>query len=141
MILTNESQEKNIWTSGYLVDNIFNNLLENGYCIITKQNKYIDQIVNKFDFFRIGSPNVHIEIAKNDLDAETIKQIENCIQDCKTIEQKYRKLDGIFTEVIARITKLAEPTILSLKVNEDVVLLKRSLNEMRESSSFKWKLV
>src|SRR5919112_5587454 len=99
---------KDEWTSSRLEDKIFNNLLDNGLDI-TKGNKYINQIVDKFRFFRIKSHNVYFEIHKQDLDTKTIQLIETYIQDCKTPNEIYLKLNGILTEVIARIVKQAEP--------------------------------
>jgi hypothetical protein len=115
--------------------------MENGYDSDTKQNKYIDQLVDKFKFFRLRSPSVYFEIYKQDFKDETTLHIENYIQDCKTSQEIYLKLNGIFTEVIARISKQAEPRILSLRINEDIVWIRNSLNEIRELVSFKWKLV
>jgi hypothetical protein len=127
-------------SDGYLIDKIFNNLIENGYDNYIKQNKYIDQLVKKFLFFRIKSPDVYFEIYIQDLDNETIQLIETYTQECKTAHQKYLKLNWIFIEVISRIEKQAEPQIISNNINEDVIVwLKSSLNEIRETVSLKWR--
>jgi len=126
------------WSTEYLIDNIFNNLMENGYEKDEKINKYIIQLIDKFNFFRIKSPITIFEINIKDLYLETKYQINNYTEECKTKEKKYRKLDGIVTEVIARITKQATPMILSQRINEDIILFKSSLKEIRELVSFKW---
>ena len=117
-----------IWTNENLNDNIFNNLLESENNKGETQNKYVDQIIDKLKYFRIKSPNVYFEIDKNDLKPETIKQVEDFIQGCRTTEEKYIKLNGVVTEVIAQIAKQAEPMILSQRSNENMTWIKKSLN-------------
>ncbi|MER5174279.1 MAG: hypothetical protein ABJB76_04145, partial [Candidatus Nitrosocosmicus sp.] len=56
-------------------------------------------------------------------------------------EEKYQKLDGVITEVIARITKQAEPIILSSITSEGILWTKTSLNQIREVVSQKWALI
>ncbi len=130
------------WTYEYLVDKVFFNLMQNGVNYETKSNKYIIQFVNKFEYFRIRSSSTFFEIDIKDLSEDTIKQIEDHTKDCKTVEEKYRKLDGVIVETIARICKQAEPIILSSKTNDDSeVLLKVALNEIREIVSFRWRFV
>src|SRR6476659_7087586 len=102
------------WTVGHLIDKIFENMMENGYDDQdTKKNKYIEQIVDKFKFFRLKSPSVHFDIYETDLDDETIKQKDIYLKDCKTLKEKDNKLNGLFTEVIARITEQAKPMLLA----------------------------
>lgn len=137
----NEQLKKDRWTDGYIFNNIFNNLMDNGCHGNKGQNKYIDQMVHKFRFFRIKSPSTYFEIDKNDLDAQTIKQIEDIIKGCKTPKEKYLKLNGVFVQSISRIAKQAEPIILSQMIYEDIVWVKASLNEIWELVSFKWKLI
>src|SRR3954468_2532981 len=93
------------WTCQHLIDKIFDNLMENGYDENIKKDKYIEQMVDKFKFFRLKSPDVYFDIYETDLDDETIKQKDIYIQDSKTLEEKDNKLNDIFTEIIARITK------------------------------------
>ncbi len=127
------------WSPCRLVDSIFNNLMESssrGNDENEKFNRYVMQMVDKFEFFRIKSPKIFFEISFKDLDSETITHIDDYTKNCKTIEEKYRELDEIVTEVIARITKQAEPAILSRRINEDQILLKVALNSMRELVSF-----
>ena len=128
-------------TDGYLIDTIFVDMMENGNNENTTSNRYLVQFVDKFKFFRIESPVTFFEISIKDLTKESICNIDSYIKGCKSEQEKYRKLDGIFTEVIARIAKQAEPSILSLTINEDPVLLKTSLNQIREIVSLKWKIV
>ncbi len=142
MTSINRQLEKNDdWPPAYLIDIIFNNLMDDGYNGNRGQNKYINQMVRKFNLFRIRSPSTYFEIDKNDLDAQIIKQIEDCVRGCRTPREKYLRLNGIFVQVISRIAKQAEPIILSQMVNEDIVWIKVSLNEIRELVSFKWKLI
>jgi hypothetical protein len=129
-------------SEGYLIDKIFNNLMENGYNYNIKQNKYIFQLVNKFQLFRLKSPNVYFEIHIRDLDSETIQLLEVYTRDCSTRHHKYLKLNWVFTEVITRIAKQAEPQIISIEMNENtIVWWKSSLNEIREITSLKWMVV
>jgi hypothetical protein len=114
--------------------------MKNGYDNNKKQNKYIDQLVDKVKFFRLRSPAVCFEIYENDLDDELIKQKEIYIQGCKNEGEKYIKLNGIFTEVIARIDEQAKPRILAESSGENIGL-ERSLNEIRELVSLKWTLI
>jgi hypothetical protein len=125
------------YTDGYLIDKIFNNLMEN----FERANKYINQMVDKFWFFRIRSLNVYFDIDIQDFDEETIQLIEAYTSDCITNQQIYFKLNGTITEVIARITKQAEPKIISKRFNEDIAWLQSSLYETREVTSFKWRFV
>ena len=83
--------------------------MENGYNEKTKSNKYVTQFIDKFKFLRIKSPSTFFEISIRDLNSESICQIDSFTKGCKTEQEKYFKLDGIFTEVIARIAKQAEP--------------------------------
>jgi len=107
-----------------------------------KGDKYIKQFTDKFPYFRIKSPNVFFQILIKDLDKDTtIIQLERCIKYCETADEKRIRLDGIFTEVIARIAKQAQPTILYNVKYEDIEHVKKALNEIREIASLKWDLV
>ena len=130
------NDNSNIWINDRLKDEISNDLMEND----KKKNKYIDQMVDKFKFFSLRSPDVCFEIDENDLADETIRQKNICIQDCKTKEERNNKLNPIFTEVIARITEQAKPRILAGSSSDDTGL-QRSLNEIRGLVSFKWILI
>jgi len=115
--------------------------MKNGNDDITKQNKYIVQISEKFWLFQLRSDKIFFEIYKRDLDNETILLIEDYVKDCKTTKEKYLKLNGIITEVIAAIAKQSEHLIISQTMDTDLEWLKRSVNEVREYVSLKWKLV
>ena len=131
-----------IWTPSRMVDSIFNDIMENGYDDILKSNKYIIQIIKKYKFIRIKAEETRIEISFKDLNKNTLDQITEYTVDCKTAEDKYARLDGIFAEVIARILKQAEPAILSSYTDESKrSLAKVALNEVREVISYRWKLV
>lgn len=135
-----------LWTFERLIDSIFIDLMEskekdmydNGN---KRLNNYVLQIIQKIKFFLIKSPSVCFDINYKDLKEETIKQLEEYTKDCKTVQEKYRKLDGIIVEAIARITKEAEPLILSIYASEDDLFLRVSLNQIRQSVSFKWRFV
>ncbi len=129
------------YTDGYLIGKIFNDLMKNGYDSVIKQNKYIIQIVEKFWLFRVRSDRIFFEIYYRDLNNETILLIEDYTKDCKTPKEKYEKLNGIMTEVIACITKQSEHLIISKTIDIDKEWLKTSINEIRESVSLKWKIV
>ncbi len=137
---SNEMSNSDPWSIEYLTDNISNNLLESEGSNGETQNKYVGQLVDKFKYIRIKSPNVCFDIHETDLDNETIKQKDIHIQDCKTRGEKYIRLNPIITEVIARITEQAKPRILAGASNDNMGL-QRSLNEIRELVSFKWKLI
>lgn len=137
-----DEDDVDIWSPSRIVDSIFNDIMENGYDDILKSNKYIIQIIKKFKYFRIKAEKVHFEISFKDLNNNTLDQITEYTIDCKTAEDKYARLDGIFTEVIARILKQAEPVILSSYTDESRrSLAKVALNEVREVISYRWKLV
>ena len=139
--INGQFDKKDIWEDGYLIDNIFNNLMDNGYYGNKSRNKYVDQLVYKFKFFTIKSPSTYLEIDRIDLDAQTIKQIEDCINGCKTPKEKYLKLDGTVVEVISHIAKQAEPIVLSQRIYEDPVWIKASLNKISNLVTLKWKLM
>ena len=115
--------------------------MKNGNDDITKQNKYIVQISEKFWLFQLRSDKIFFEIYKRDLDNETILLIEDYVKDCKITKEKYLKLNGIMTEVIAAIAKQSEHLIISRTIGTDLEWLKRSVNEVREYVSLKWKLM
>ncbi len=57
-------------------------------------------------------------------------------------KQQYDRLDGIMTAVIARIYKQAEPLILStIRDDEERLMTKIAINEVRSLVSHKWKIV
>ena len=81
------------WTDEHLIDKISENMMKNGYDDQdSKKNKYIEQMVDKFKFFRLESPDVHFDIYETDLEDETIKQKDIYIQDCKTAKERDNKL-------------------------------------------------
>ena len=121
------------WSHAYLVDNIFNNLM-------SPDNKYIIQSITKFPYFRIKSPVTFFDIYK-DIKEDTKRDLELYVRDCNSQEQAYRKLDGIFTEVIALIYRQSRPLILSTLEYEDPVWVERSINEIRSTISYKWRFV
>ena len=127
---------KEIWSCNYLIDNISNDLMDG-----QKANTYIKQFIDKFPYFRIKSPKVIFVIYLKDLKHATIFQLEDYVKDCKTPDEKRIRLDGLFTEVIARIAKQAQPTILSNIEYEDIGHTKTALSEIREIVSLKWDLV
>ncbi len=90
--------------------------------VIKRKNKYIVQIIDKLKYFRIKSPNVCYDTNETDLDNETIKQKDIHLQDCKTEEEKYIKLNPIYAEVISRITEQAKPRILAGTSNDNMGL-------------------
>jgi hypothetical protein len=137
-----DEDDVDIWSPSRIADAIFNDLMENGYDDISKSNKYIIQIIKKFRYIRIKLEEIHFEISFRDLNNEAIEYIVEYTKDCKTAEDKYARLDGIFTEVIARIIKQAEPAILSSYTDESKrSLAKVALNETREVISYRWRLV
>ena len=128
------------YIDGHLIDKIFNDLIKNGYDNNSKQNKYLVQIAEKFWLFKPGLDKIFFEICKRDLDNEPILLIEDYTKDCKTAQEKYLKLNGIMTEVIAAIAKQSEHLIIS-QTNGDLEWLKRLVNEVRECVSLEWKLM
>lgn len=126
-----------IWTDSYLIDKIFNDLVDG-----QKDQEYIKQFIDKFHYFRIKAPNVFFLIDLNDLNKDTTRiQLEICIRNCKTPYEKRVRLDGILTDVIARIAKQAQPLILSQTKYENIEYVKTAINETREIVSLRWKLV
>ncbi|MGD9532201.1 MAG: hypothetical protein AB7V56_00320 [Candidatus Nitrosocosmicus sp.] len=124
-----------IWSPNYLVDNIFNNLME------SNSRKYIDQLVTKFKYFIIRSPNVYFTIEKKDLSDEVISHLEFYINDCKTKNEKYMKLNYIFTEVIAEIAGESRPSLLAGCEDKFIELRNKEINSIRSLVSSKWKLI
>jgi hypothetical protein len=142
LVISNEDQ-KDIWSTAYLIDNIFNDLMDksmedkNG----KKINKYVYQAITKLQDFRRKSPATFFDIFKDDLSNETVKRLNNYITDCNSENKIYKKLNGLMTEVIALIYKQAESLILSNIENEDVVWVKKAINEMRQLIKNRWRLV
>lgn len=134
---------KDIWSTEYLIDNIFNDLMDksledkNGM----KINKYLYQAITKLQYFRIKSPVTFFDIFKDDLSNETIKYLNDHVKDCNTGSRTYGKLNGIMTEVIALIYKQTEPLILSSIQYEDIVWVKKTINEIRELLNKRWRYV
>ena len=63
------------------------------------------------------------------------------VKDCSSESKIYQKLDGIMTEVIALVFKQAESLILSCIEFEDVVWVKKIINDIRERIKKRWRLV
>jgi hypothetical protein len=123
------------WSLNYLIDNIFNNLMENN------SKKYINQLVTKFKYFIIRSPNVYFVIEKRDLGYEVIGHMEYHVKDCKTKNEKYMKLNYVFTEVVAEIAREARPSLLAGWEDKFIELRKREVNSIRSLVSLRWKLI
>jgi hypothetical protein len=129
----NSIKSDKIWTCNYLIDKIINDLMDG-----QKADTYIKQFIDKFPYFRIKSPKVIFFIYLKDLDKyTTIVQLESYIKDCKTPNEKRIRLDGIYTGVIARIAKQAQPLILSNIKYEDIEHTKIVFSEIREIVSLK----
>ncbi len=133
----------NIWSTEYLIDNIFNDMMDkstegnNGNNI----NKYINQAIIKFQDFRKKSSVTFFDICKSDLSNETRKHLNDYVKDCSSESKIYQKLDGIMTEVVALIFKQAESLILSCIEFEDEVWVKKTINEIRDLIKKRWRLV
>jgi len=121
------------WSYSYLVDNIFNDMM-------SPDNKYIIQAKTKLTDFRRNSSVTFFDIY-NDFKEDTKKDLALYVRDCNSQEQVYRKLDGIFTEVIALIYREARPLILSTIKYEDPVWVERAINEIRSTVSYRWRFV
>lgn len=63
------------------------------------------------------------------------------IKDCNSGCRIYEKLNGIMTEVIAQIYKQAESLILSNVEYMDIVWVKKTINEIREIITKRWRFV
>lgn len=124
------------WSLNYLSDNIFNNLME------SNSRKYINQLVTKFKYLIIKSPNAYFVIEKKDLSDKVISHLEFYVKDCKTKNEKYLKLDYLFTEVVAEIAKEAKPMLLAgFEEDTFMELRNKEINSIRSLVSLKWKLV
>src|SRR6188472_4092365 len=112
-----DADDKDTWSLAYLIDNIFNDLMDKSTIVdkknVTKINKYIYQTITKFDDFIRKSPVTLFDIFIGDLSEETKKQLNDYTKTCNTQRKRYLKLNGIMTEVIALIYKQAESLILS----------------------------
>ena len=136
------SSLSDIWSYGYLLDKIFNDLMdcqgtENGI----KINKYILQARDKFNYIRLKSPEVKFCIYIKDFKEDTTKHLELYVSVCNSKEQVCHKLDGIITEVIALVYREARPLILSTIKYGDPVWVERAINEIRSTISYKWRFV
>ncbi len=83
--------------------------------------------------------DVRFKISRKDLDDEIEDQIRHHVKDYATKEQDYIKLDPVFIEVIARITRQAASQILPQE--EDTTRVRVALNSIRELVSCKWEIV
>jgi hypothetical protein len=128
-----EDDNVDYWSYSYLVDNIFNNLMST--------NKYIFQAKEKFRYFRIKSEVTFFEIYTKDLKEDTKRDLDLYLKDCKSPIERYQKLNGIITEIIALIYKEAQPLILSDVEHMDPVWVERAINEIRSTISYKWGFV
>jgi hypothetical protein len=139
----NTSLSNDVWSLAYLIDNMFNDLVDKS--IVDKNgnkiNKYIYQAITKFNDFRRKSSVIFFDIFKEDLSIETKKHLNEYIKDCNSEIKIYQKLNGIMTEVIALIYKQAESLILSNLEYEDLVWIKKAINEIRERIKNRWRFV
>jgi len=131
----------NDFTPWYLADVIFVCLMENGYDEVSKSNRYIIQLINKFKYFRIKTKGKCFEISFKDLNSEAIELVAEYTKNGEDSHEKYAILDGVIVEVISRITKQAEPAILSPYSKHTRLWTKVALNEIREIASHRWKMV
>jgi len=138
-----DDEHEDIWLPSRIADAIFNDLMENGdeHDKENNDNRYISQIVEKFDYIRLKYTGTLYEIYYNNLSEETRFQIEGYLKGCTTPYEKYKKLNGIMPDVIARIAKQAEHKILANKMTEDPLFIKVNTNSMRELVSNKWKFI
>jgi hypothetical protein len=128
-----DNDEVNYWSFSYLIDNIFNNLMNS--------NKYIIQAVTKFNDFRRKSPVTLFVIDIKDLKEDTRNDLKLYVKDCKSSVEVYQKLDGLITEVIALIYNEAKSLILSTVKHMDPVWVERAINDIRSTVSNKWRFV
>ena len=132
-----------IWSTAYLIDNVYNDLMdkttidEHG----KKINKYMYQAITKFQDIRRKSPVTFFDIVKADLSSETKKHLNEYIKDCNSESKIYQKLNGIMTEVISLIYKRAESLILSNLKFEDEVWVKKTINEICSLIKNRWRFV
>jgi hypothetical protein len=137
------SLSNDIWSSEYLIDNIFNDLINKS--IVDKNgikiNKYINRAATKFQDIRRKSSVTFFDIFNEDLSNETKKHLNDYINDYNSESKIYQKLNGIMTEVIALIYKQAESLILSNLEYEDLVWIKKAINEIRERIKNRWRFV
>jgi len=125
----------------HLADIIFVSLMENGFDEVSKSNRYIIQIIKKFKYFRTKADKTFFEISFKDLNSDALDRINGYTEDCKSVGEKYAKLDGVFAEVIAHIAQEAEPMIVSSTANESRLWNQTALYEIRDTVSYRWKLV
>jgi hypothetical protein len=89
----------------YIQNRIFNDLMNK--TVIDRDGnrvvKYIHQARREFQDSKINSQLSKFDIYWEDLSEETGKNINDYIQYCNDVEERYNKLDGIMTEVIAQI--------------------------------------
>src|SRR6476469_1782020 len=150
--MTSTGQQEDVWSYGYLIDNIFNDLMDANLSQQQEEadkddkdkpkriNKYIMQARNKFNFIRLKSPDVKFSIYRQDIKENTKKDLDKYIKDCIIVEKANIKLNGIISEVIAQIYKEAEPLILSSIKYEDPQWVRKSINTIRSSVSKNWEL-
>lgn len=129
------------WSDNYIVDRIFNSLIEIVHDKQTNSKKYIIQLAKKFLLFITGSPTVRFYIDISDLDEELRTKLKQRVESCKTVEDSYNRLNYIITEVIFRIAKQTEPLILSRVKEGDPTIDKMFILRMREWVSNKWEIV
>ena len=123
-----------VWSDEYLQIVISNQLIDN------KDNTYINQAKEKYQYFRINSPSVVYDIDVVDLSDQIIKHFEDIIGHNKTIEQKHNRLNSIFAASIYLIYKnQVLPRLLST-TSEDPVIVRSRINEMPSLVSGKWRL-
>ncbi len=121
-----------ICSDSYIANKIFNTLSSNG--------AYKDQAIKKFEYFRIESPDVWYVIDIKHFSDEVKSQLEYCLKDCNTVEEKYCSLDKIFVNVITLIYKNIGPQILADK-KDDRVAAEKAINEISSALSHQWMLV
>lgn len=127
-----------VWLDGRLVDTIYIDLMESN----DKNNdRYLSQFADKFDYLTLKFTDARYEICYSDLKENTKNHLEDYVIDCKTHQEKYKKLNGIMPDVIARIAKQVEHRILASKISEDSVFIKANIYSIREIVSSKWTFV
>ncbi len=118
-------------SDSYLTEKIFN--------VLKSNPDYEKKVEETFEYFRMGSPEERYEIDVKDLSDDIISDIDSCIKNCETVEEKYGLLNESIVKAIKLMFEKYKPKILETKKHNRKES-KQAFTRLSPSISNQWML-